>query len=119
MMASSGSGGLVAAALSSTAQVRAMWIDPLATSTAFDETLRDRLREENAQRREGAGSAVGDGDEEDEDEDEDDDEFGQIPDNSEEDEDDDEECRTVFRKKALPLPRANAYDRRGLDWTWE
>ena len=66
-----GSGGIVAAALSSTAQVRAMSIDPLATSTAFDETLRDRLREENAQRREGAGSAVGDGDEDDEDEGED------------------------------------------------
>ncbi|KAH9885846.1 SPX-domain-containing protein [Cubamyces lactineus] len=63
------SGGIVAAALSSTAQVRAMSIDPLATSTAFDETLRDRLREENVQRRDGAGSAVGDGDDEDEDDD--------------------------------------------------
>ncbi|KAI0368818.1 SPX-domain-containing protein [Pilatotrama ljubarskyi] len=64
-----GSGNIVAAALSGTAQVRAMSIDPLATSTAFDETLRDRLREETAQRaHRGAGSAVGDEDEEDEDE---------------------------------------------------
>ncbi|KAI0351691.1 SPX-domain-containing protein [Trametes cingulata] len=63
-----GSGNIVAAALSGTAQVRAMSIDPLATSTAFDETLRDRLREETAQRAQrGAGSAVGDEDEEDDD----------------------------------------------------
>ncbi|KAH9856656.1 SPX-domain-containing protein [Lenzites betulinus] len=46
-----GDGNLVAAALSGTAQVRAMSIDPLATSSVFDETLRDRLREEHAQRR--------------------------------------------------------------------
>ncbi|KAI0767984.1 SPX-domain-containing protein [Trametes elegans] len=58
-----GSGNIIAAALSGTTQVRAMSIDPLATSTAFDETLRDRLREENAQRgAPGSGGGDGEGD---------------------------------------------------------
>ena len=35
--------------LENTAQARAMSIDPLAPSSAFDETLRDRLREEQHQ----------------------------------------------------------------------
>ncbi|OSC98288.1 SPX-domain-containing protein [Trametes coccinea BRFM310] len=62
----SGSGNIVAAALSGTAQVRAMSIDPLATSSAFDETLRDRLREENAVRRAAdGGSALGEDEDDD------------------------------------------------------
>ncbi|KAI0635587.1 SPX-domain-containing protein [Trametes polyzona] len=63
-----GDGNIVAAALSGTAQVRAMSIDPLATSSAFDETLRDRLRAQQRGRNQ-EGSAVGDeddGDDEDE-----------------------------------------------------
>ncbi|RPD74979.1 SPX-domain-containing protein [Lentinus tigrinus ALCF2SS1-7] len=55
----------IASALESTAQVRAMSIDPLAPSSAFDETLRDRLREDAARRNE--EETV---DDEDEDEDE-------------------------------------------------
>ncbi|KAI0649460.1 SPX-domain-containing protein [Trametes meyenii] len=67
--ARAGGANIVAAALSGTAAVRAMSIDPLATSSAFDETLRDRLREENAQRRAvREGSAVDEEDDEDDEE---------------------------------------------------
>ena len=66
----------IQATLERTAQARAMSIDPLAPSSAFDETLRDRLRAD-ARRRAGRGEngavdAVGeDADVEGEDEDED------------------------------------------------
>ncbi|EJF64806.1 SPX-domain-containing protein [Dichomitus squalens LYAD-421 SS1] len=60
----------IASALDHTAQARAMSIDPLAPSSAFDETLRDRLRDD-AQRRRVGGEAV-----EDEDDDADDEETG-------------------------------------------
>ncbi|KAI0707185.1 SPX-domain-containing protein [Earliella scabrosa] len=63
----------IASALESTAQARAMAIDPLAPSSAFDETLRDRLRED-ARRRDDGGQAAGD--EEDEEEDDGDEEEG-------------------------------------------
>ncbi len=59
----------IASALENTAQVRAMSIDPLAPSSAFDETLRDRLRED-AERRNGEEAV------EDEDDDEGDEENG-------------------------------------------
>lgn len=59
----------IASALDRTAQARAMSIDPLAPSSAFDETLRDRLRE-GRQKRKGDITAV----REDEDEDDDGDE---------------------------------------------
>ena len=58
----------IASALESTAQVRAMSIDPLAPSSAFDETLRDRLREDAARRND--EEAVDDDDDEDGDGDE-------------------------------------------------
>ena len=44
-----------------------MAIDPLAPSSAFDETLRDRLRED-ARRRDDGGQAAGDEEDEDEEE---------------------------------------------------
>ncbi|KAI0787484.1 SPX-domain-containing protein [Fomes fomentarius] len=61
----------IASALDRTAQARAMSIDPLAPSSAFDETLRDRLRE-GAQRRKGDSTAVRENEDEDDDEDEED-----------------------------------------------
>ncbi len=62
----------IVSTLDHTAQARAMSIDPLAPSSAFDETLRDRLRDD-AQRRRGEGQAV-EHDEEDEEDEEDGDE---------------------------------------------
>ncbi|RDX57094.1 SPX-domain-containing protein [Lentinus brumalis] len=53
----------IASALENTAQVRAMSIDPLAPSSAFDETLRDRLRED-AERRNGEEAVEDDDDDE-------------------------------------------------------
>ena len=53
----------IASALDHTAQARAMSIDPLTPSSAFDETLRDRLRGQRAE-----GEAVEDEDEDDEEE---------------------------------------------------
>ncbi|KAI0749737.1 SPX-domain-containing protein [Daedaleopsis nitida] len=68
----------IASALENTAQARAMSIDPLAPSSAFDETLRDRLREDAVKRNGDAGSAtVDDADDEDE-EDRDDEERARI-----------------------------------------
>lgn len=44
---------------------RALSIDPLAPSTAFDETLRDRLRQEREQKKQRNGDAIDEEDEED------------------------------------------------------
>ncbi|KAI1797010.1 SPX-domain-containing protein [Ganoderma leucocontextum] len=57
----------IASTLDHTAQARAMSIDPLAPSSAFDETLRDRLRDD-ARRQRGECKAVEDEEEEEEEE---------------------------------------------------
>ena len=63
----------IASALDHTAQARAMSIDPLTPSSAFDETLRDRLRGQRAE-----GEAVEDEDEDDEEEGEGDEARGEL-----------------------------------------
>jgi len=58
------------AAISGDSQARSLSIDPLAPSSAFDETLRDRLREDAERAKQSEDAAVADDEDEDEDEDE-------------------------------------------------
>ncbi len=57
---------------------RALSIDPLAPSSAFDETLRDRLREDVERKRSSKGKKAGDEEDEEGDDEEDEDEERQV-----------------------------------------